>query len=235
MSCSLPGPWCGRARRVVHARRRAETAVRADHAAHPIQHSRAQPGYPAHPTMDPPSTPRWCHLALLYQGRIVLNDLALDACAGRAAGCAAWLTAVRGVPRGLAGRPGAARRGADGGAGGIRRRHRGRPPRPHGALRGAGRRRGRDVAGTTAHLRPRRLLLETRTARAGGRDAGPALRRPDGAGDRRRPHRHEHVDAGLPFPPVDERWRHTAEVLAEVRRRSPRRRTFPQLCSSRCR
>jgi len=31
--------------------------------------------------------------------------------------------------------------------------------------------------------------------------------------------RHEHVDAGLPFPPVDERWRHTAEVLAEVRRR----------------
>ena len=31
--------------------------------------------------------------------------------------------------------------------------------------------------------------------------------------------RHEHVDAGLPFPPVDERWTHTAEVLAEVWRR----------------
>ena len=31
--------------------------------------------------------------------------------------------------------------------------------------------------------------------------------------------RHEHVDAGLPFPSVDERWVHTAAVLAEVRRR----------------
>jgi len=31
--------------------------------------------------------------------------------------------------------------------------------------------------------------------------------------------RHEHVDAGLPFPPVDERWAHTAAVLTEVRRR----------------
>jgi probable F420-dependent oxidoreductase len=31
--------------------------------------------------------------------------------------------------------------------------------------------------------------------------------------------RHEHVDAGLPFPSVDERWAHTATVLAEVRRR----------------
>ncbi len=31
--------------------------------------------------------------------------------------------------------------------------------------------------------------------------------------------RHEHVDAGLPFPSVDERWAHTAAVLAEVRRR----------------
>ncbi len=31
--------------------------------------------------------------------------------------------------------------------------------------------------------------------------------------------RHEHVDAGLPFPSVDERWAHTAAVLTEVRRR----------------
>jgi probable F420-dependent oxidoreductase len=31
--------------------------------------------------------------------------------------------------------------------------------------------------------------------------------------------RHEHVDAGLPFPGIDERWAHTAEVLADVRRR----------------
>jgi probable F420-dependent oxidoreductase len=31
--------------------------------------------------------------------------------------------------------------------------------------------------------------------------------------------RHEHVDAGLPFPDVDSRWAHTAAVLAEVRRR----------------
>jgi probable F420-dependent oxidoreductase len=31
--------------------------------------------------------------------------------------------------------------------------------------------------------------------------------------------RHEHVDAGLPFPSIDERWTHTAAVLAEVRRR----------------
>jgi alkanesulfonate monooxygenase SsuD/methylene tetrahydromethanopterin reductase-like flavin-dependent oxidoreductase (luciferase family) len=31
--------------------------------------------------------------------------------------------------------------------------------------------------------------------------------------------RHEHVDAGLPFPAVDERWAHTAEVLADVRGR----------------
>jgi probable F420-dependent oxidoreductase len=31
--------------------------------------------------------------------------------------------------------------------------------------------------------------------------------------------RHEHVDAGLPFPGVDERWAHTAGVLADVRRR----------------
>jgi probable F420-dependent oxidoreductase len=31
--------------------------------------------------------------------------------------------------------------------------------------------------------------------------------------------RHEHVDAGLPFPAVGERWNHTAAVLAEVRRR----------------
>jgi probable F420-dependent oxidoreductase len=31
--------------------------------------------------------------------------------------------------------------------------------------------------------------------------------------------RHEHVDAGLPFPGVAQRWAHTAEVLAEVRRR----------------
>jgi probable F420-dependent oxidoreductase len=31
--------------------------------------------------------------------------------------------------------------------------------------------------------------------------------------------RHEHVDAGLPFPGVDERWAHTAAVLTDVRRR----------------
>src|SRR5690242_6494567 len=31
--------------------------------------------------------------------------------------------------------------------------------------------------------------------------------------------RHEHVDAGLPFPGVDGRWAHTAAVLVEVRRR----------------
>jgi probable F420-dependent oxidoreductase len=31
--------------------------------------------------------------------------------------------------------------------------------------------------------------------------------------------RHEHVDAGLPFPAVGERWAHTAAVVAEVRRR----------------
>jgi probable F420-dependent oxidoreductase len=31
--------------------------------------------------------------------------------------------------------------------------------------------------------------------------------------------RHEHLDAGLPFPTVDERWAHTAGVLADVRRR----------------
>jgi probable F420-dependent oxidoreductase len=31
--------------------------------------------------------------------------------------------------------------------------------------------------------------------------------------------RHEHVDAGLPFPGVDERWAHTATILADVRRR----------------
>jgi len=31
--------------------------------------------------------------------------------------------------------------------------------------------------------------------------------------------RHEHVDAGLPFPAVAERWAHTAAVVAEVRRR----------------
>ena len=31
--------------------------------------------------------------------------------------------------------------------------------------------------------------------------------------------RHEHVDAGLPFPPVGERWEHTVAVLTEVRRR----------------
>ena len=31
--------------------------------------------------------------------------------------------------------------------------------------------------------------------------------------------RHEHVDAGLPFPAVSERWVHTAAVVAEVRRR----------------
>jgi len=30
---------------------------------------RAQPGYPAHGGADPPSTPRWCHLAPLYQRR----------------------------------------------------------------------------------------------------------------------------------------------------------------------
>jgi probable F420-dependent oxidoreductase len=31
--------------------------------------------------------------------------------------------------------------------------------------------------------------------------------------------RHEHVDAGLPFPAVGERWDHTVAVLTEVRRR----------------
>ncbi len=31
--------------------------------------------------------------------------------------------------------------------------------------------------------------------------------------------RHEHVDAGLPFPDVDRRWAHAAAVLADVRRR----------------
>ncbi len=31
--------------------------------------------------------------------------------------------------------------------------------------------------------------------------------------------RHEHLDAGLPFPPVDERWAHAAAVLGDVRRR----------------
>lgn len=31
--------------------------------------------------------------------------------------------------------------------------------------------------------------------------------------------RHEHEDAGLPFPGVDERWEHTEEVLVDVRRR----------------
>jgi probable F420-dependent oxidoreductase len=31
--------------------------------------------------------------------------------------------------------------------------------------------------------------------------------------------RHEHVDAGLPFPGVDERWAHTVAVLTDVRRR----------------
>jgi probable F420-dependent oxidoreductase len=31
--------------------------------------------------------------------------------------------------------------------------------------------------------------------------------------------RHEHVDAGLPFPMVDERWARTAEVLTDVRHR----------------
>jgi probable F420-dependent oxidoreductase len=31
--------------------------------------------------------------------------------------------------------------------------------------------------------------------------------------------RHEHLDAGLPFPDVDERWAHTAAVVADVRRR----------------
>jgi probable F420-dependent oxidoreductase len=31
--------------------------------------------------------------------------------------------------------------------------------------------------------------------------------------------RHEHRDAGLPFPGVDERWAHTVGVLADVRRR----------------
>jgi probable F420-dependent oxidoreductase len=31
--------------------------------------------------------------------------------------------------------------------------------------------------------------------------------------------RHEHVDAGLPFPALDERWAHTATVLTDVRRR----------------
>lgn len=31
--------------------------------------------------------------------------------------------------------------------------------------------------------------------------------------------RHEHVDAGLPFPAVDQRWTHTAGLVAEVRRR----------------
>jgi probable F420-dependent oxidoreductase len=31
--------------------------------------------------------------------------------------------------------------------------------------------------------------------------------------------RHEHLDAGLPFPDVDARWAHTAEVLGDVRRR----------------
>jgi probable F420-dependent oxidoreductase len=31
--------------------------------------------------------------------------------------------------------------------------------------------------------------------------------------------RHEHVEAGLPFPPVEERWTYTGGLLAEVRRR----------------
>lgn len=31
--------------------------------------------------------------------------------------------------------------------------------------------------------------------------------------------RHEHTDAGLPFPHVDERWAHTTTVLTDVRRR----------------
>jgi probable F420-dependent oxidoreductase len=31
--------------------------------------------------------------------------------------------------------------------------------------------------------------------------------------------RHEHVDAGLPFPGIDERWEHTASVLTDVRHR----------------
>jgi probable F420-dependent oxidoreductase len=31
--------------------------------------------------------------------------------------------------------------------------------------------------------------------------------------------RHEHVDAGLPFPAVAKRWAHTAAVIADVRRR----------------
>lgn len=31
--------------------------------------------------------------------------------------------------------------------------------------------------------------------------------------------RHEHVDAGLPFPGIAERWEHTDRVVAEVRRR----------------
>lgn len=34
--------------------------------------------------------------------------------------------------------------------------------------------------------------------------------------------RHEHLDAGLPFPDVGTRWTHTAEVLADVRRRLAR-------------
>ncbi len=49
--------------------------------------------------------------------------------------------------------------------------------------------------------------------------------------------RHEHIDAGLPFPSVDERWAHTAGVLTDVRRRladethvpSPLQRPVPVL------
>ena len=47
--------------------------------------------------------------------------------------------------------------------------------------------------------------------------------------------RHEHVDAGLPFPSVDERWAHTAAVLAEVRRRLADETHVPAPCSGRCR
>ena len=80
------------------------------------------------------------------------------------------------------------------------------------------------AASVTARVRLRTYVLDSyfwnpallaREAATVDRLSGGRLELGIGAGHMR----HEHVDAGLPFPGVDERWTHTATVLADVRRR----------------
>ena len=121
-----------------------------------------------------------------------------------------------GVADGLGGRSGPARHRAGGGGRRVRHRHRPGPSRPRRDVPGAGwrpRRRAGSGCGPTCSTPTsgtRRCSPASLDRFCGGR-----LELGIGAGHMR----HEHLDAGLPFPGVAQRWAHTVEVLADIRAR----------------